>query len=169
MRPASTRRTTAPHLESEGDDPAGPYGFKAKLAPPNHADDFAIDAGILQLDGRLHLAYKCIDQYQHNGLNFALMSNPYTASGDAVAIDGAGGYPEVREGSEFPYRNGRVLREHRPRRGLRGLTRRTRSFGAGDTLRRRSPHREPHALRMVRGRTRLDPELPGLHHPSSRA
>lgn len=36
-------------LESERDDPTGPYHFTAKLAPPNHADDFAIDAGILQL------------------------------------------------------------------------------------------------------------------------
>lgn len=31
-------------LESERDDPAGPYHFKAKLTPPNHANDFAIDS-----------------------------------------------------------------------------------------------------------------------------
>ncbi|MFE3739832.1 glycoside hydrolase family 43 protein [Streptomyces sp. NPDC059134] len=95
-------------LESEGDDPAGPYHFKSKLAPPNHANDFAIDAGILQLGGRLYLAYSGINQYQHNGLNIAPMSNPYTVSGNAVALDGAGGCPEVREGPEFLYRNGRV-------------------------------------------------------------
>ncbi|MFE3518248.1 glycoside hydrolase family 43 protein [Streptomyces sp. NPDC059166] len=95
-------------LESDRDDPAGPYHFKAKLAPPNHADDFAIDAGILQLNGRLYLAYSGINPYQHNGLNIAPMSNPYTVSGGAVAIDGAGGCPEVREGPEFLYRNGRV-------------------------------------------------------------
>ncbi|MEU9064238.1 family 43 glycosylhydrolase [Streptomyces sp. NPDC048430] len=95
-------------LESERDDPAGPYHFKAKLAPPNHADEFAIDAGILQMNGRLYLAYSGINRYQHNGLNIAPMSNPYTVSGNAVAFDAAGGCPEVREGPEFLYRNGRV-------------------------------------------------------------
>ncbi len=95
-------------LESERDDPTGPYHFKAKLAPPNHADDFAIDAGILQLGGRLYLAYSGINQYQHNGINIAPMSDPYTVSGNAVAIDAAGGCPEVREGPEFLYRGGRV-------------------------------------------------------------
>ena len=95
-------------LESESDDPAGPYHFKAKLTPPNHANDFAIDPGILQHNGRLYLAYSGINAYQHNGLNIAPMSNPYTVSGDAVAIDGAGGCPEVREGPEFLNRNGRT-------------------------------------------------------------
>lgn len=80
-------------LESERDDPTGPYHFKAKLAPPNHADEFAIDAGILQLNGRLYLAYSGINQYQHNGLNIAPMSDPYTVSGNAVPIDAAGWVP----------------------------------------------------------------------------
>ncbi len=93
-------------LESERDDPAGPYHFKAKLAPPNHVSDFAIDPGILQHDGRLYLAYAGINAYQHNGINIAPMSNPYTVSGDAVAIDAAGGCAEVREGPEFLNRNG---------------------------------------------------------------
>ncbi|MFJ9174480.1 family 43 glycosylhydrolase [Streptomyces sp. NPDC102360] len=95
-------------LESAGDDPTGPYHFKAKLTPPNHGDDFAIDPGILQHDGKLYLAYSGINPYQHNGLNIAPMSNPYTVSGDAVAIDGAGGCPEVREGPEFLNRGGRT-------------------------------------------------------------
>ncbi|MFG2789710.1 glycoside hydrolase family 43 protein [Streptomyces sp. NPDC048419] len=95
-------------LESDRDDPAGPYHFKAKPAPPNHASDFAIDPGILQHDGRLYLAYAGINQYQHNGINIAPMSNPYTVSGDAVAINAAGGCDEVREGPEFLSRNGRT-------------------------------------------------------------
>ncbi|MFB7160792.1 family 43 glycosylhydrolase [Streptomyces sp. NPDC056242] len=95
-------------LESDRDDPAGPYHFKARLAPPNHANDFAIDAGVLQHNGRLYLAYSGINQYQHNGLNIAPLANPYTLSGDAVAIDAAGGCPEVREGPEFLNRNGRT-------------------------------------------------------------
>ncbi|MFJ1578281.1 glycoside hydrolase family 43 protein [Streptomyces sp. NPDC088182] len=95
-------------LESERDDPAGPYRFKARLAPPNHASDFAIDPSVFQHDGRLYLAYSGLNPYQHNGLNIAPMSNPYTVSGDAVALDAAGGCPEVREGPEFLSRNGRT-------------------------------------------------------------
>ncbi|MFE6887465.1 family 43 glycosylhydrolase [Streptomyces sp. NPDC057694] len=95
-------------LESSGADPTGPYHFKAKLTPPNHTGDFAIDPGILQHNGKLYLAYSGINAYQHNGLNIAPMSNPYTVSGDAVAIDAAGGCPEVREGPEFLNRNGRT-------------------------------------------------------------
>ncbi|MQY36512.1 hypothetical protein SRB17_45140 [Streptomyces sp. RB17] len=95
-------------LESDRDDPAGPYHFKARLAPPNHASDFAIDPSVFQHDGRLYLAYSGINPYQHNGLNIAPLSNPYTVSGDAVAIDAAGGCPEVREGPEFLNRNGRT-------------------------------------------------------------
>lgn len=95
-------------LESDGDDPAGPYHFKAKLTPPNHASDFAIDPAVFQHNGRLYLAYSGINQYQHNGLNVAPMANPYTVSGNAVALDAAGGCPEVREGPEFLNRNGRT-------------------------------------------------------------
>ncbi|MFJ6984780.1 MULTISPECIES: family 43 glycosylhydrolase [unclassified Streptomyces] len=95
-------------LESDRDDPAGPYHFKAKLAAPGHADDFAIDPGILQRDGRLYLAWAGLNQYQHNGLNLAPMSNPWTVSGNQVALDAPGGCPEVREGPEFLYRNGRT-------------------------------------------------------------
>ncbi|MFJ2197926.1 glycoside hydrolase family 43 protein [Streptomyces violaceusniger] len=95
-------------LESDRDDPAGPYHFKSRLTPPNHASDFAIDPGILQHNGRLYLAYSGINQYQHNGINIAPMSNPYTVSGNAVALNAAGGCPEVREGAEFLYRNGRT-------------------------------------------------------------
>lgn len=95
-------------VESDGDDAAGPYHFKAKLVPPNHTADFAIDPGILQVGGRLYLAYSGINPYQHNGLNIAPLSNPYTVSGDAVALDAVGGCPEVREGPEFLYHGGRT-------------------------------------------------------------
>ncbi|MFL4908355.1 family 43 glycosylhydrolase [Streptomyces sp. MMS24-I2-30] len=95
-------------LESAGADPAGPYHFKAKLTPPNHANDYAIDPGVFQHNGKLYLAYAGINPYQHNGLNIAPMSNPYTVSGDAVALNADGGCPEVREGPEFLNRNGRT-------------------------------------------------------------
>ncbi|MGW1099746.1 glycoside hydrolase family 43 protein [Streptomyces sp. NPDC002455] len=129
-------------LESERDDPTGPYHFKAKLAPPNHADEFAIDAGILQLNGRLYLAYSGINQYQHNGLNIAPMSDPYTVSGNAVPIDAAGGCPEVREGPEFLYRNGRVWM----------------TYSACDT------GKPDYQVRMMSLPTDADPLAPGAWH-----
>ncbi|MDQ0791848.1 family 43 glycosylhydrolase [Streptomyces sp. B1I3] len=134
-------------LESDRDDPTGPYHFKAKLTPPNHAADFAIDAGILQLGGRLYLAYSGINQYQHNGLNIAPMSDPYTVSGNAVAIDAAGGCPEVREGPEFLYRNGRVWM----------------TYSACDT------GRPDYQVRMMSLPTGADPLLPGnwYQHPGA--
>jgi GH43 family beta-xylosidase len=95
-------------LESEAGDPTGPYHFKAKLTPPNHANDYAIDPSLFQHAGKLYLAYAGINPYQHNGLNIAPMSNPYTVSGDAVALNADGGCPEVREGPEFLNRNGRT-------------------------------------------------------------
>ncbi|MFD7921254.1 family 43 glycosylhydrolase [Streptomyces sp. NPDC059740] len=95
-------------LESDSDDPAGGYHFKARLTPPNHAEDFAIDPGVLQRDGRLYLAYSGINPYQHNGLNIAPLSDPWTVSGDAVALDLPGGCPEVREGPEFLHHGNRT-------------------------------------------------------------
>ncbi|MFJ5774414.1 family 43 glycosylhydrolase [Streptomyces sp. NPDC093094] len=95
-------------LESAGDDPTGPYHFKARLTPPNHADKFAIDPGVLQHNGRLCLACSGVNAYQHNGLNIAPMPDPCTVAGDAVALDAHGGCPEVREGPEFLNRNGRT-------------------------------------------------------------
>ncbi|MFG2212622.1 glycoside hydrolase family 43 protein [Streptomyces sp. NPDC048638] len=96
-------------LESDAaGDPAGPYHFKAKLTPPHHANDFAIDPSVFQHNGKLYLAYSGLNPYQHNGLNIVPMANPYTVSGDAVALKADGGCPEVREAPEFLHRNGRT-------------------------------------------------------------
>ncbi|WP_232323896.1 glycoside hydrolase family 43 protein [Catenuloplanes japonicus] len=94
-------------LESDTDNPAGTYHFKARLVPPNR-DVFAIDPALLQHNGKLYLAWSGTNQYQHNGLNIAPMSNPWTVSGNATALNAAGNCPEVREGPAFLYRNGRT-------------------------------------------------------------
>jgi GH43 family beta-xylosidase len=94
-------------LESTGDDPMGPYTFKARLVPPN-SDVFAIDAALLQHNGRMYVMWSGVNQFQHNGLNIAPLSNPWTISGDRVAINAGGHCPEVREGPAFLYRNGRT-------------------------------------------------------------
>nr|WP_221383011.1 glycoside hydrolase family 43 protein [Actinoplanes polyasparticus] len=94
-------------LESDGDDPLGPYHFKARLFPPNR-DVFAIDPGIMQHNGRLYLTWSGRNEFQHNGINLAPMSDPWTVSGNAVSINAAGHCPEVREGPAFLYRGGRT-------------------------------------------------------------
>ncbi|MET8153199.1 glycoside hydrolase family 43 protein [Actinoplanes sp. NPDC049668] len=94
-------------LESAGDDPAGPYQFKARLVPPNR-DVFAIDAGLMRHNGRLYLMWSGLNEFQHNGINIAPLSNPWTVSGNAVSLNAAGHCPEVREGPAFLYRSGRT-------------------------------------------------------------
>ena len=94
-------------LESDADDPAGKYHYKARLIPPNR-DVFGIDPALMQHNGKLYVAWAGTNQYQHNGINIAPLSNPWTVSGNAVAINAAGGCPEVREGPAFLYRNGRT-------------------------------------------------------------
>ena len=94
-------------LESAGDDPAGPYSFKARLVPPN-TDTFAIDAALMQHNGRLYVMWSGVNQFQHNGMNIAPLSNPWTISGNAVALNAGGHCPEVREGPAFLSRNGRT-------------------------------------------------------------
>ncbi|GAA2525281.1 glycoside hydrolase family 43 protein [Winogradskya humida] len=94
-------------LESDADNPLGPYHFKARLVPPNR-DVFAIDPSLMQHNGKLYLAWAGTNTYQHNGINVAPLSNPWTVSGNAVALNAAGGCPEVREAPEFLYRNGRT-------------------------------------------------------------
>ncbi len=94
-------------LESDGDDPAGPYHFKARLVPPNR-DVFAIDAALMQHNGRLYVMWSGVNEFQHNGMNIAPLSNPWTVSGNAVALNAGGHCPEVREGPAYLYRNGRT-------------------------------------------------------------
>ncbi|HEX4812451.1 MAG TPA: glycoside hydrolase family 43 protein [Nonomuraea sp.] len=95
-------------LESAGDDPMGPYTFKAKIA----------DFGQYAIDG---------EPITHNGLSYfvwsgpgrglggpaqlyiARMSNPWTVTGGRVAIPASGGCTEVREGPTPLYRNGRTF------------------------------------------------------------
>ncbi|WP_045744926.1 glycoside hydrolase family 43 protein [Actinoplanes rectilineatus] len=92
-------------LESDGDDPAGSYHFRGQLLPPNH-DKFAIDASILQQNGRMYVAFAGINQWQHNGIMIAPLSDPWTVSGNAVPINAAGGCSTIREAPEFLQRNG---------------------------------------------------------------
>ncbi len=67
-------------LESEGTDPMGPYHFKADLMP----ERWALDASILQFDGKLYLLGSFMSQGQ--ALFIAPMSNPWTLSGPPAVL-----------------------------------------------------------------------------------
>ncbi len=74
-------------LESAGDDPLGPYTNKGKVA--DSADDrWAIDATVLQLDGKLYFIWSGwkADVNGQQSLFIAPMSNPWTISGPRVLL-----------------------------------------------------------------------------------
>ncbi|TDW60786.1 glycoside hydrolase family 43 protein [Kribbella pratensis] len=84
-------------LESAGDDPLGPYSFKAKIAD---FDEYAIDGEPITVNGQQYFVWTGPGRGQGGPaqLYIVRMSNPWTASGDRVAIPADGGCSEVREG-----------------------------------------------------------------------
>lgn len=70
-------------IESAGADPMGPYTYKAKL--DDQFDRWAIDASLLQMEGKLYLLFSAFtDGKEGQGtqnLYIAPMSNPWTLSG----------------------------------------------------------------------------------------
>lgn len=96
-------------LESEGDDPMGPYHFKAQIT-----DEWAIDPGILSLpDGRLYFLWTSSED-RANVLSIAPMSNPWTISDPKVVISRPTlpwerhGFP-VNEAPEILQKNGQIF------------------------------------------------------------
>ncbi|WP_428239560.1 family 43 glycosylhydrolase [Gynuella sp.] len=70
-------------LESSGQDPMGPYTYKAKLKDSN--DGWAIDGSYLTLNDRLYWLFSAWDgAYQK--IYIAPMSNPWTISGNRVLL-----------------------------------------------------------------------------------
>ncbi|PSK95902.1 GH43 family beta-xylosidase [Murinocardiopsis flavida] len=93
-------------LESAGDDPAGPYEFKAQIADTGK---YAIDGEPFLHDGKPYFAWSSPGRGFDGGpqqVYAAPMSNPWTVTGDPVALPGDGGCPEVREGPTPLYRDG---------------------------------------------------------------
>jgi GH43 family beta-xylosidase len=95
-------------LESEGDDPLGPYTFKSQMTP-----FWAIDPGLLVLpDGDLYFMWT--GAHNGNSLYIARMDDPWTMCGDGVLISTAQhdwekcGFP-VNEAPEILQRDGRIF------------------------------------------------------------
>jgi GH43 family beta-xylosidase len=95
-------------LESQADDPLGPYEYKAQLLTDSEDAFYGIDAGILQTgDGALYLLWA-----GHPGhvLFISMMADPWTLRGDRVQLPASGfGCDEVREGPVALRRNGKIF------------------------------------------------------------
>lgn len=96
-------------LQSQGTDPLGPYTFKGQLAGTDSTT--AIDASLLQLNGKLYLMY--VLEKGTNAVYIAPMSDPLTVSGQPRLLidpdqpwemgDQASSHYPVAEGPEALY------------------------------------------------------------------
>ncbi len=95
-------------LEGTGDDPLGPYTYKAQFRTDPSDEYYGIDAGVLQTgDGRLYLLWA-----GHPGhvLFISAMADPWTLVGERVYLPACGfGCDEVREGPVALRRNGKIF------------------------------------------------------------
>ena len=95
-------------IEGSGDDPMGPYAYKAQLRTDPSDEHYGIDAGVLQTgDGRLYLLWA-----GHPGhvLFVSAMADPWTLTGERVNLPASGfGCDEVREGPVALRRNGQIF------------------------------------------------------------
>jgi GH43 family beta-xylosidase len=102
-------------LESQGDDPRGPYTFRGRITAPT--DRWAIDGLTVMVDGRLHFVWsgwRDDDAGFPQVLYIAPMSDPLTISGERVEIAAPDQPWEQRgapllEGPAPLYRDGRLF------------------------------------------------------------
>jgi GH43 family beta-xylosidase len=86
-------------LESEGDDPRGPYTFQAKLKTDPDDTQYAIDGTVLKLpSGELYFLWCGRPSPTGQGLYISRMTNPWTLVGERTYLPSNGfGCPYVRE------------------------------------------------------------------------
>jgi GH43 family beta-xylosidase len=92
-------------VESDGDDPLGPYHDKAQL----ETSGWAIDPVILEQATGRYLVWSGAGTEGHNLLYIAPMSDPWTVSGARTYLPAAGGCPEVREAPSILQHDGRTF------------------------------------------------------------
>lgn len=95
-------------VESEGDDPMGPYHFAARVFD---FGQYAIDGEPLRHNGQRYFVWTGPGRGQGGPaqIYIAPMADPWSLSGDPVAIPVEGTCEEVREGPTFLHRNGRTF------------------------------------------------------------
>lgn len=95
-------------LESEGDDPLGPYQYKGRLFDPAN-DFYSIDGSVFRHpgDGAWYFLWAA---HPGHRIRIAKMANPWTLEGPSVQLEASGfGCEEVREGPVVLHRNGRLF------------------------------------------------------------
>ena len=95
-------------LESAGDDPLGPYAYKARLFDPAN-DRYAIDGSVFENPATASWYFLWAARPGHV-LTIARMRNPWTLEGPGIVLPASGfGCSEVREGPVVLHRNGRFF------------------------------------------------------------
>lgn len=95
-------------LESEGNDPLGPYTYKGRLFDPEN-DLYSIDGSVFQhpVSGKWYFLWAA---HPGHRIRISAMKNPWTLEGRSVEIPASGfGCEEVREGPVVLRRNGRLF------------------------------------------------------------
>lgn len=94
--------------ESEGDDPFGPYHFKAQLLTDPDDKLYAIDGTVLRMPSN-DLYFLWAGHPGHR-IFISRMSDPWTLTGERVLLEASGfGCDEVREGPVLLRRNGKLF------------------------------------------------------------
>lgn len=98
-------------IESAGDDPMGPYTFKAQVQTDPNNEFYAIDGTVLQLpNGQLYFIWCGRPSVAGQGLYISRMTNPWTTVGPRIYLEVSGfGCEHVREGPITLVRNGKVF------------------------------------------------------------
>jgi GH43 family beta-xylosidase len=95
-------------LESEGQDPLGPYHYKGRLFDPAN-DFYAIDGSVFKHPGDQRWCFLWAAHPGHR-IRISRMANPWTLEGKSVVIPASGfGCEEVREGPVVLQRNGKLF------------------------------------------------------------
>lgn len=95
-------------LEGEGEDPLGPYHYKARLFDPAN-DFYAIDGSVFQHPGNGSWFFLWAAHPGHR-IRIARMATPWTLAGPSVQLEASGfGCDEVREGPVVLRRNGKLF------------------------------------------------------------
>ena len=97
-------------LESERDDPLGPYHFQGRIETDPNNEFYAIDGTILRHpNGSLYFLWCGRPSDAGQGLYICKMTNPWTTVGPRVSLPASGfGCEVVREGPVTLVRNGRI-------------------------------------------------------------
>lgn len=98
-------------IESEGDNPMGPYHFKAQVQTDADDAHYAIDGGPFRGgDEQLYFVWCGRPSEAGQGLYISKMTNPWTTVGRRVYLEADGfGCDHVREGPVALRRNGRIF------------------------------------------------------------